>query len=189
MEEELIGIREAARRIGVSDTAVHKAIKSGRIIVAKRNEKNDRPLLAWPQCREDWLNNSDNSKRTHAGGEKARQKSVAAAPLPLANSAAEPDVIEPQQPVRGPSLAQSKALREAYMARLAKLEYDQKSGKLVDVDDVKIAWYRHITAAKTRIMGVPSACKARYSDLPLSVIVIIEQVCREALEDLADGGG
>src|SRR5688500_5153193 len=36
----------------------------------------------------------------------------------------------------GPSYAQSRANREAYLARLAKLEFEEKSGKLVDVEEM-----------------------------------------------------
>ena len=73
---ELIGIREASRRLGVSDTAVHKAIKTGRITPPLDDDKhpdNGRPRLRWPQCRDEWNANSNASKRTHVGrrGERA----------------------------------------------------------------------------------------------------------------------
>jgi hypothetical protein len=85
-----------------------------------------------------------------------------------------------------PSLAQSKAVREAYMARLARLEFEERSGKLVSADDVKVRWFKRIKAAQTRILGIPAACKSRAADLPLAVVAMIDSVCREALEDLAN---
>lgn len=69
---ELIGVREAARRLGVSDTAVHKAIKKGRVTVAGHTETSGRPLLAWPQVAEDWVGNSDPTKRSHVGPQTRR---------------------------------------------------------------------------------------------------------------------
>lgn len=90
-------------------------------------------------------------------------------------------------PAGGPSLAQSKAVKEAYLARLAKLDYEERSGKLVPADDVKVAWFKLIKAAQTRIMGVPAAVKTRCPELPLAAVAAIEAVCREALEDLANG--
>lgn len=198
---ELIGIRECARRLGVSDTAVHKAIKAGRIAVAGRTEKSDRPLVDWPQAETDWGRNSDTSKRHHIGptGASARRTKYTGGDtkpgMPtnaqvMAGAADAPE--HSAQPggagaVSGPSLAQSKAIREAYLARLAKLEYEEKSGKLVSADEVKAGWFKQITAAKTRILGIPAACKSRYADLPLVALAVIEQVCREALEDLANG--
>ena len=37
-----------------------------------------------------------------------------------------------------PSFAQSRAIREAYAARLTRLEFDQRSGKLVDKSELKM---------------------------------------------------
>lgn len=192
---ELIGIREAARRIGVSDTAVHKAIKAGRVHIAGRTETSNRPLLAWPQALQDWQANSDPSKRTHIGptGTSARRAKYAAAPpeadLPTTTrqaAEAPPPEADSLSTGRAPSLAQAKAVREAYLARLAKLEFEQKSGKLVSADEVKVRWFKRIKAAQTRILGIPAACKSRAADLPLAVVAMIDSVCREALEDLAN---
>ena len=200
---ELIGIRECARRLGVSDSAVHKAIKAGRIAIAGRTPTSDRPLVAWPQAQQDWGANSDSAKRTHVGatGKSERRTKYAGAPAaPVPPTSAQVKAAEAATPaseefdappagkaVQGPSLAQSKAVREAYLARLAKLEYERETGKVIPADEAKARWYKHITAAKTRILGIPAACKQRVADLPLSAVAAIEAVCREALEDLANG--
>ena len=39
-------------------------------------------------------------------------------------------------------------MRESYLARLAKLEYEQKAGGLVSVADVVAEWEDRITLAK-----------------------------------------
>ena len=215
-QPELIAIREAARRLGVSDTAVRKAIASGRVTVAGRTPNSDRPLLAWPQAAEDWNRNSDATKRTHVGGTgesptraryaagpadvalPTRAQVLGIEPAPAQPAPAPAAVVEPEQvpvggdslpgrqPPAGPSLAQSKAIREAYMARLARLEFEERSGKLVSADEVKVRWFKRIKAAQTRILGIPAACKSRIADLPLAVVATIDAVCREALEDLAN---
>lgn len=64
---ELISLREAARRIGVSDPAIHKAIKSGRVVIKHRTEKSNRPLVEWPAFLDEWNANSDPMKRAHVG--------------------------------------------------------------------------------------------------------------------------
>ena len=195
---ELISIREAARRLGVSDTAVHKAIKAGRVNVAGKTD-GGRPLMDWPDTERRWLSNSDPSKRSHVGsrGSSRREDDAPRVNLPTSNRMDEgdagadlgsADAARSGGTGRGPGYAQARAAREVYQAKLAKLEYEQKIGKLVDADEVKVAWFKHITAAKTRILGIPSACKSRYADLPLAVVAVIEKVCHEALEDLASGG-
>jgi hypothetical protein len=207
---ELIGIRECARRLGVSDTAVRKAITAGRVAIAGRTESSNRPLVAWPQAADDWNRNSDATKRTHYGGTgaspaRARYDTAPAeVALPTRNQVLgieTPPAVPAQAPQQdfqaepdtpaarvatGPSLAQSKAVREAYMARLARLDFEERSGKLVSADEVKVRWFKRIKAAQTRILGIPAACKSRAADLPLAVVAMIDSVCREALEDLAN---
>lgn len=192
---ELISIREAARRLGVSDTAVHKAIKAGRVAVAGKTDSG-RPLMDWPDTERRWLANSDVSKRSHVGsrGSPVRAQDAPRVNLPTSDrmdegsqgDGAELGTDGPRSG-RGGSYAQARAAREVFQAKLAKLEYEERTGKLIDADQAKVAWFKHITAAKTRILGIPAACKSRYADLPLAAVAIIDQVCREALEDLANG--
>jgi hypothetical protein len=189
---ELISIREAARRLGVSDTAVHKAIKTGRVSTASQTH-GGRPLMDWADTERRWLANSDVSKRSHVGAQGSPRRAADAprVSLPTSGRMDEGGDVGDGAPKsgRGGAYANARAAREVYQAKLAKLEYEQKTDKLVDADQVKVAWFKHITAAKTRIMGIPAACKSRYSDLPLAVVATIEQVCHEALEDLANGVG
>lgn len=192
---EKVSIREAARRLGVSDTAVHKAIKAGRVDVAGQTA-GGRPLLDWEDTKKRYQANSDVSKRSHVGsrGSPVRANDAPQVKLPTSSNMDEGDTPsgediggEGPKSGRGPGYAQARAARELYEAKLSKLKYDKEIGKLIDADEAKVAWYKHITAAKTKIMGIPAACKSRYSDLPLHVVALIEQACREALEDLSSG--
>lgn len=191
MGVDLVSIRAAARRLGVSDTAVHKAIKAGRVVVAGRTDSG-RPLMDFADTERRWLANSDVSKRSHVGSRGSVRRANDEPRVNLSTSSRMDEQSgggkggDDAAP-RGGNYAQARAAREVYLARLAKLEYEDRIGKMIDADRAKVAWYKHITAAKTRIMGIPAACKSRYSDLPLAVVAIIDQVCREALEDLANG--
>ena len=175
---ELIGIREAARRLGVSDTAVRKAIAAGRVTVAGKHENNGRPLLSWPAARDQWLANSDSSKRSHVGatGTSARRQKYASKPgeveLPTSGTGGESsaqvqrmsaarDDDEQQAPAAksgGPSYAQSRAVREAYAARLAKLEYEERSGKLVSVDALKVEAFKAHRRVRDALLNIPDRC-------------------------------
>lgn len=99
---ELITIREAARRLGVSDTAVRKAYgPSGRIdppLDEDNNPENGRPRLRWPLCRDQWNANTSANKRSHVGPRGGKQ---AAPPVELgldADDDAAPGVKEFQEP-------------------------------------------------------------------------------------------
>ncbi len=194
---ERISIREAARRLGVSDTAVHKAIKAGRVTIAGRTA-SDRPLLAWPDVERDWKRNSDPMKRSHVGsrGGVRRFGEVPMVELPTSSTGgAGVGAPAPQDEAvdapeldgdKAPDYAQSRAIRERYMARLAKLEFDQKSGKLVSADDVKAAWFHITTTVKTKVLALSSRCKAKIPSLTTEQVAIIDAIAREALEELAE---
>jgi hypothetical protein len=196
---ELIGIREAARRLGVSDTAVHKAIKAGRVRIAGRTEKSDRPLVAWPQAQADWLANSDGSKRSHVGSQGSPVRAADPAPQVQLPTSGKPDeVAEPMATIvggdalpgrgTGPSYAQSRAVREAYQARLAKLDFEQRSGKLVEVDKVKAAAFRTARAVRDGMLNLPDrvAHELAHETNPAAVHARLSNEIRTILEALAN---
>jgi hypothetical protein len=53
------------------------------------------------------------------------------------------------------SYAASRAAREAYLARLAKLEFEQRSGKLVDADQVRAQIFGLGRRLRDTLMGLP----------------------------------
>lgn len=54
-----------------------------------------------------------------------------------------------------PSFAQSRAIREAYAARLTRLEYDQRSGKLVDKAELKMKLAKLHMAVRDALRTIP----------------------------------
>jgi hypothetical protein len=192
---ELIGIREAARRLGVSDTAVHKAIKAGRVTVAGRTPTSNRPLVAWPQTQDDWLANSDTAKRTHVGSKGSPRRAADPEPaVPLAtNTQDEQPAVGgdalPGRAVQGPSLAQSRAVKEAYLARLAKLDFEQKIGKLIEADEVKVRAFKLARNARDALLTMPDrlapvlASTTDVQEIHRLMIEDIERTCQR----LADG--
>lgn len=185
---ELIGIREAARRLGVSDTAVHKAIKAGRVNLAEPTPTG-RPRVAWPLVQEQWNANTDAGRRTHAGPKKAppappppvMAAEPAPPPPPAPAPAPEPAAPAPEPPRQptGPSYAASRALREAYQARLAKLEFEERSGKLVDAAEVKSRAFRLARSARDSLMTMPD----RLAPI-LASSTDVQEVHRLLLEDI-----
>jgi hypothetical protein len=197
--QELIPIREAARRLGVSDTAVRKAAAAGRIKIHDEDKDpgNGRPRCRWPDIEAQWLANSDATKRTHVGptGLSARRASYSdpGPPMsPAASNTVGTPSAHPDDPGgdlvihNGMTLSEAKTAQAIIGARHDLLKFEQEQGILVRADEVKIRWSKRIKAAQTRILGIPAACKSRAADLPLAVVAMIDSVCREALEDLAN---
>jgi hypothetical protein len=54
-----------------------------------------------------------------------------------------------------PSFAQSRAIREAYAARLTRLEFDQRSGKLVDKAELKMRLARLHMSVRDALRTIP----------------------------------
>lgn len=200
---ELVPIREAARRLNVSDTAVRKAISAGRVRVAGRHPKNGRPLLEWPACEADWHRNTDSGRRTHVGPRgDSRHRAVYASDTPIAPISVDkaptlpegdipPDALDAEAAAgspAAPSYAQSRAIREAYQARLAKLEYEERSGKLVAADAVKTQAFKVARSVRDALMNIPDrvASELAAETSPAAVHARLARELRDAIRELAE---
>jgi hypothetical protein len=129
-------IRGYAKHRGVSHTAVRKAADTGRITVASDGTID--PAVA----DQEWAASTDLSKpRNSVTGVPMKRKAPGAPSDPFGSPGLEDGVAS--SPADGgatrlaSSYAASRAAREAYSARLTKLEFEQRSGKLVDADEVR----------------------------------------------------
>lgn len=120
-----VSIREFARRKGVSDMAVRKAIERGEVVKEADGSIDPARNAHWQP-----------------------RLTVAAEPRP------EPASEERLSGI--PDYAKSRAIREAYAARLAKLEFDERSGKLVSADAVRIEQFRIARALRDRLLQLPA---------------------------------
>ncbi len=77
------------------------------------------------------------------------------------------------------------ARREAALADLAELDVRQRRGELVEASEVESHFVDVVTAAKTRLLGVASRAKAELPHIATEDIDAIENLIREALEELA----
>jgi len=167
----LLTMRQYAIHRGVSANAVSKAVKQGRI-TCSRNE-NGYAMIDAVVADKQWSENSGHS-RMYGNGDGAP-------PGPQSKPA--------EEERKGPSYAQSRAAREAYQARLTKLEYEELIGKLVNADEVRSKWIHLAGLIRTKVTGIPSKAKQRISDLSTENYLVLESLVREALEDLAYGDG
>lgn len=213
---DIVSVREFARRIGVSLPAVQKAVKNGRI-TAVTDDNGKLKGIDWDTQKDAWVQNSNPAFRRNQlayqpdgveatpfpakedANKGGRPRKDGKKPAPREGEVV--DTLEGQPhggalkrsqttpPAKGEmTLAEIKRARELVNLNRDKLKLDEEKGKLVDADEVAAKWAKLITAAKTRILGIPAECKSRQADLPLEVIAVIDSACREALEDLANGG-
>ena len=97
----------------------------------------------------------------------------------------------PPSPASGaaPSYATSRAIREAYAARLAKITYEERSKVLVDAARVEAEAFRRARDTRDAVLAVPgrlAAILAADTD-PVTVEASLSAELRAVLETQADG--
>lgn len=164
--------------MGVSRQAVYKAIKTGRLPVVRTADGGG--LIRSESLREDWAANT----QTRVGvGPKppAGERS-----FPPERPKRERSLTEPEPGDLVPDYNESRARTEYLKAELLELERKEKEGLLVRSADVQAKWVEVVTISRTKVMGVVSKAKQRVPDLTQDQISILEDIVREALEELAE---
>jgi hypothetical protein len=113
-----LSIRAYAKHRGVSESAVRKAIIKGRISKDKNGKIN--PIKADNQ----WSQNTDPAH--------IKRMIPAEKPYYVQNSANYTNNLS------GPSYQQSRAIKEAYTAKLISLQFEKESKKLISFDNFLI---------------------------------------------------
>lgn len=72
-----------------------------------------------------------------------------------------------------------------FRAQLAELDYLKRSGELVDAGEVKAGFVELCTAARNRMLGLPSRMKQAHPDLTREQIATLDRLLREDLQELA----
>lgn len=186
--------RGYARHRGVTHRAVQKAIADGRIetIDGRQGSKIDSAAAD-----RQWNDNTSHGHlRQPTKGEKERARAAeAAAPPPPPKAARRATASDQPPPPPGDSPAgglnynQARAVREAYAARLARIDYEEKAGKLVPADEVRTAWAKIVAQARSKVLGLPSRMKAVIPHMTKDDVLLVEKLCRESLEEMVDGNG
>ena len=204
---ESMGLREFGRWVDKTGEAVRKAIATGKIppdCVGQRTTSGGRvhPVISNPEkARKYWGQNvnpnqvrdkqvmSESREAAHA---RARGEGATVRPAPPVQPiipGGEDDGGAPLTAGKGmPTIAQSNQVEAAYKARLRKLEYDEKSGKLVNADQMKIRMVGMIKGAANRLRGVPSKARSSIPTLTVRDIEVLEDLIDEALQELSASG-
>jgi len=172
-----MSLRAYARHRGVALSAVQKAIASGRI----HPEPDGRidPIKADAQ----W----DRHTRT---AQPTTPRVTTARPPPVALHASQP-AAPTSDDARGVDYHKARAVRETYSARLAKLEFEERTGKLISKDEVDIKYFQLARQLRERMQQIPRKVAPEIVALVVAdpdvrgVTDILDVAIREALEDLA----
>ena len=175
----LLSFRQYAKHRGVSAEAVSKAVQKGRITTV--TTEDGKRLIDPARADAEWAANTQSTKRQIPT--KAEREDGKTRPEHYA------EANEGDQSPRGPSYAQSRAIREAYAARLAKLEFEEKSGRLISVDRVKVEAFKTARTVRDSILNIPdriAAELASYGNDPAKIHERLTQELVLALEELVN---
>jgi hypothetical protein len=165
--------------------AVRKAIAEGRIKDGATRE--GRSWLIDPEIADrEWGKNTMPQRRHSAEIKAGRQRQL--------NGGGESDG---GGGYRGPSMNQAQTIKAGYQAKLLALEYEERSGKLVSVEEMTRKRFesgRQVRDAVLRIgpqmIGeIAKAAGGLNPDERAEVLLVIRRHLVNALEALADGAG
>lgn len=172
-----MSLRAYARHRGVALSAVQKAIATGRI--HPEPDGSIDPAKADAQ----W----DRHTRT---AQPTTPRVTTARPPPVSQPAA-PSPPQTSDDARGVDYHKARAVRETYSARLAKLEFEERTGKLISKDEVDIKYFQLARQLRDRMQQIPRKVAPEIVALVVAdpdvrgVTDILDVAIREALEDLA----
>lgn len=167
-----ISIRAYARHRGVSDTAVHKAIRAGRI-----TPDADGTLEADRADRE-WARNTDTPKK----GTRQHAESVAV----QGNNAEQSAPL----PTGGTSLLQARTVNEVVKAQTNKVRLARLKGELIDRPQAIAHVFRLARTERDAWLNWPSRISAQMAAKlevdPHAMHVALETAVREHLQELGE---
>ena len=70
-------------------------------------------------------------------------------------------------------------------AELLELDRKTKEKELVPMEEVELKWCDIISNARTKLLGIPAKAKQRIPDLDTNAMSCLDDIVREALEDLS----
>jgi phage terminase Nu1 subunit (DNA packaging protein) len=163
-----MSLREYARRRGVSAEAVSKAVMTGRLSSCVVRV-DGQPKIADPAAADrEW----DATTRPTAG-------SAAAAP----DAGGSASAYQTSRALREAAAAR----REAAQADMAELELAERRRQVVDAERARADVIAAFSLVKTRLLGIPSRVAQRRPDLQGDLVELLDEMIREALEELSSG--
>ncbi len=181
-DKNLISIREFARRVGCSDTAIRKAIKSGKISKGYIGRPDGHGKIDYEAAFKEWSASYDPS---YPSNEKLRAKMMAT----LDKQKPQTETPEAQgTSVDGASMNAAKRAQAILKAKILEIELKERQGKLVDKQQVYMALFEAGKEVKASIMAVPDRIIDAVFSAPNrnEAHTILTKALIEALDTMSD---
>lgn len=180
-----ISLAAYAQQRGVSTKAVSKAVAAGRLSASVTRDDRGAPKIADPELADrEWAANT----RPRVDHPPANEPASPPRPIQPRQQGPGPAVAAEEPRPRPPDYNESRARREAALADMAELEVAERRGHLVPIDEARAEVQERYTLVRTRLLGVPSRVAQRLPHLAGEVVPVLDNLLREALEELAADG-
>tara|TARA_B100001094_G_scaffold251495_1_gene249342 strand:+ start:141 stop:683 length:543 start_codon:yes stop_codon:yes gene_type:complete len=164
----LITRKEAAEQLGVTLQSIYMSVKRGKLTAME--DANGNILINSDTMREELKKKSAGQRMDRIDGTNKRSKKVR-------NSITHESI---------PEYEESRARTEHLKAELLELERKQKEDDLVPMTEVQRSWENIVATARTKLLGVPAKAKQRIPDLDNNAMSHLDDIIREALDELAE---
>ena len=152
MGSEIISIRAFAKMVNLSDTMIHKAIKLGKITLTQvGTRKGIIYELGLKELQEFAIGASKNIDTTNIPGIKISKKT---APTRASSNRSSNGGFNAFEDV--PLFVDSKSRKEFYNSELARIELEEREGRLVQKDAVYMELFEVGSILKNNILAIPS---------------------------------
>lgn len=136
---ELVSQRAYAKMRGISQPAVSKAVTDGRIKLVNGKIDPD-------QADRDWDRNTDKAQqRGHWRGTATADR--------VAQATSSPPTGDDDAKI--PDFNRSRSIKAAFDAQMARLEYQEKIGKLIPADEARLKRFNQARQARDLLLAIP----------------------------------
>lgn len=146
--EGKISIRQYAKNRGCTDTAVHKAIRSGKIVGGVWRDEGGRPWILPGIADTEWGKSRDitNSKSAAIDASISKKPIKESAPVP------------PPDGGMVSKMVTAKLVKLTAEAKMKQLDYEKKAGTLVERDKVYSALFSLGQEVRAALQIIPDRC-------------------------------
>lgn len=171
-----LSLRAYAKHRGVRLPAVQKAIRAGRITTTPDGKLD--PV----QADAEWARNT--APRTARSGQRDRCEPRSPR---LATTQQQP-MAEPSLVAGITSFATARSIREQYLARLTKIQFEKETGKLISRDAVQVAAFNKFRTFRDGMLNIPDRVSAQLASEtdPAKVHEVLDSEIRKALLEFAN---
>ena len=166
MTVKYASLRDFSRIMGVTLKAVQKAISSGRI---ETTIYDGVKVIEVEKSIADWKKNTN---PTQSFASRLQKKNPPPSPLAETKKGAVPE------------FAESRAIREAFQARMVKLEYDKKRGRVVEKKEIEKEAFEFGKLIRDSIKNIPARVSAELAAVTKAEPFLIEKVLNEQFDEI-----